>query len=154
MAEMLRVARLYFVLLAVVAAGRLLMGAFGVPYEKGTSVFSIVVLTVFACLFYGAFCRRFCDYRLIQAGLLGVTMALVSQVLILLITLVAYAVGAETYFNHPTALGAEPGTAVSFGRALAVRFGGLVGNSIFGGIVAVLGWALGAFLPERPGAES
>jgi hypothetical protein len=152
MAQTLRVARLYFVLLAVVVVGRLLMGAFGVPYEKGTNVFSIVVLTVFACLFYGAFCRRFCDYRLIQAALLGVTMALGGQLLILLITIVAYAAGAQTYFNHPTALGADPGTVVSFGRALAVRLGGLVGNSILGGIVAVLGWALGGFLPERPQA--
>jgi len=149
MAEMLRVARLYFVLLGVVATGRLLMGAFGIPYAKGTGVFSIVILTSFACLFYGAFCRRWRDYRLIQTAVLGVVMGLAGQVLILVLTAIAYAVGIETYFNHPTALGAPADEAVSFGHALVVRLGGLVGNSIGSGIIAVLGWALGGLLPER-----
>jgi len=149
MAEILRSARLYFVLLGVVATGRLLMGFFGVPYARGTNVFSIVILTVFACLFYGAFCRRWRDYRLIQAALLGVVMGLTGQVLILVLTAIAYAAGIDTYFNHPTALGAPTEEAVSFGRALVVRLGGLVGNSIGSGIIAALGWALGGFLPER-----
>ena len=148
MAELLRVARLYFVLLAVVVIGRLLLGVFHVPYARGTQVFSVVILTIFACLFYGAFCRRWHDYRLIQAAGLGVLMGAASQLVILVLTVASYGLGLSTYFVHPTALGATATDVVPFERAVVVRLGGLVGNSIFAGIVAALGWALGALLPE------
>ncbi len=146
MAATLRVARLFFVLLVLVATGRWLMGTLGVPYEKGHHIFSIVILTVFSCLYYGAFTRRWLDYRLIQAVLLGVVMGLAGQILILALTSVSYALGLETYFNHPTALNAPE--ALSFGKAMGVRLGGLVGNSIGSGITAALGWALGGLLPR------
>jgi hypothetical protein len=147
MAETLRVARLFFVLLAIVATGRWLMGTFDVPYAKGHHVFSIVILTIYSSLFYGAFTRRWRDYRLIQAALLGVTMGLAAQLLILLLTVVSYALGLDTYYNHPTALNAPE--ALPFGRALVVRFSGLIGNSIGAGVVAALGWALGGLVPKR-----
>jgi hypothetical protein len=147
MAATLRVARLYFVLLAVVTAGRWLMGTFGVPYADGHHIFSIVILTVFSCLYYGAFTRRWLDHRLIQAVLLGVLMGLTSQIVILVLTAVSYALGMETYFNHPTALNSP--VALSFGRAMVVRVSGLIGNSIGAGITAALGWALGGLLPRR-----
>jgi hypothetical protein len=130
-----------------VVVGRLLLGVFHVPYARGTQVFSVVILTIFACLFYGAFCRRWHDYRLLQTVALGVLMGAVSQVVVLALTVASYGLGLSTYFVHPTALGAtDP---VSFERALVVRLGGLVGNSIFAGIIAALGWALGTMLPER-----
>lgn len=147
MADTLRVARLFFVLLVLVATGRWLMGTFHVPYVRGHHVFSIVILTVYSCLFFGAFTRRWLDYRLIQAALLGVVMGLSGQVLIFILTVVSYAFGLETYFNHPTALNA-PET-LPFGPAVAVRLGGLVGNTIGAGITACLGWALGGLLPRR-----
>jgi hypothetical protein len=147
MAETLRVARLFFVLLVVVATGRWLMGTFGVPYAQGHHVFSIVILTAYASLFYGAFSRRWLDYRLVQAALLGVVMGLAAQVVIFALTVVSYTLGLDTYFNHPTALNAPE--ALPFGRALVVRVSGLVGNSIGAGVVAALGWALGGLLPKR-----
>ena len=147
MTETLRVARLFFVLLVLVTAGRWLMGTFGVPYEKGHHVFSIVILTAFSCLYYGAFTRRWLDYRLIQAVMLGVVMGLTGQVLILILTSVSYVFGLQTYFNHPTALNAE--AALPFGEALVIRFGGVVANSISAGITAALGWALGGLLPRQ-----
>jgi hypothetical protein len=122
------------------------MGTFGVPYENGHHIFSIVILTVFSCLYYGAFTRRWLDYRLIQAVLLGVLMGLAGQILILVLTAVSYALGMQSYFNHPTALNAPE--ALSFGTAMGVRLGGLVGNSIGAGITAALGWALGGLLPR------
>ncbi len=144
---MLRVARLYFVLLVVVATGRWLLGTFDVPYERGHHIFSIVILTIYSCVFYGAFSRRWHDYRLIQAVLLGVMIGLAAQVMILILTMTSYGLGLETYFNHPTALNApEP---LPFGQALVVRAGGLFGNSIGAGIVAALGWALGGLLPKK-----
>jgi hypothetical protein len=150
MAETLKVARLFFVLLVVVTTGRWLMGTFGVPYEQGHHIFSIVILTTYACLFYGAFSRRWLDYRLVQAVMLGVVMGLAGQILILLLTLVSYGLDLSTYFNHPRAvMGPGAVDAVPFAKALASRAGGLVGNSIGAGIVAALGWALGGLLPRR-----
>ena len=85
--EYARVARPYFVLLSIVAIGRFLMGtAFGVPYEKGTHVLSIVTLTLFASLFTAAFTRRWLGYRLVQAAGLTMFMAFVSQLVILALT--------------------------------------------------------------------
>ena len=66
---------------------------------------------------------------------------------ILLLTVLSYVFGLQTYYNHPTALNAPE--ALSFGGAMGVRFGGLVGNSIGSGITACLGWALGALLPKK-----
>ena len=71
MGENLRLARPFFVLLAVFAAGRLSLSLSGVPYAQGTNVFSIVILTLFSCAYYGVFLRRWRSYRLIQAILLG-----------------------------------------------------------------------------------
>ena len=146
MAEVLRVARLYFVLLGVVAGGRWLMGTFEVPYEKGHHIFSIVILTAFSCIYYGAFLRRWRDYRLLRAALVGLVLGLASQIVILLLTVVSYGLGLDTYYNHPTALNAPE--ALSLGQALGVRVSGLIGNSIGSGVVAALGWALGGLLPK------
>jgi hypothetical protein len=153
MAETIKVARLFLVLLVVVTTGRWLMGTFGVPYEVGHHIFSIVILTIYACLFYGAFSRRWLDYKLVQAVMLGVLMGLAAQILILLLTVLSYGLGLHTYFNHPRAV-LGPGTVdpVPFGRALVSRAIGLVGNSITAGIVAALGWALGGVLPKRQGS--
>ena len=38
---------------------------------------------------------------------------------------------------------------VAFSQALAIRAGGLIGNSIFSGIAGAIGWTLGGLLPER-----
>ena len=89
--EYVRLARPYFVLLAIFAIGRWLMGtAFGVPYEKGTGVLSIVTLTLFASLFSAAYTRRWLGYRLAQAAGLAMFMALASQVVVLLSTAASY----------------------------------------------------------------
>jgi hypothetical protein len=147
MADMLKVARLFFVLLILVVVGRWLMGTLGVPYEDGHHVFSIVILTVFSCLYYGAFTRRWLDYRLVNAAMLGVVMALAGQILIILLTVVSYALGLQTYFNHPTALNVPE--AVGLGQALGIRLSGLVANTIGAGIAGCLGWALGGLLPRK-----
>jgi hypothetical protein len=146
--EYARIARPYFVLLSIVAVGRFLMGtAFGVPYEKGTHVLSIVTLTLFASLFTAALTRRWLGYRLVQAAGLTMFMALVSQLVILAFTAGSYALGMATYYNAPTALNQT--AEVAAGQALGLRLGGLVVNTILNGIAGALGWALGALLPAR-----
>jgi hypothetical protein len=74
-------------------------------------------------------------------------MGLGGQVLIFALTILSYAFGLDTYFNHPTALNATE--ALSLGQAIGVRLGGLIGNTIGAGITACLGWALGGLLPNR-----
>ncbi len=150
MGEQLRLARPYLLLLAIFATGRFLQGVLGVPYARGHQVFSIVALTILSCVYYGAFTRRWRDYRLMQAIGFGVLLGLASQIVIFLLTLLSYSLSLQTYFNHPTALNAaDLERPVAFARALAVRTGGLVGNSIFSGIAGAIGWTLGGLLPER-----
>lgn len=159
MAENLKLARPYFVLLAIVAAARFVQEPLGVPYAKGHHVFSIVTLTLFSCIFYGAFVRRWRGARLIQAIGLGFVMGVASQLAVFALTLLSYALSLETYFNHPVALNVRPlleadwqllrEQPVALGTALTNRLGGLVGNSIFAGIAGAIGWALGGLLPER-----
>jgi len=150
MAETLKLARLYLLLLALVTVGRWLFGTFHVPYEKGHHVFSIVILTVYASLFYGAFCRRWRRYRLWQAVGLALTIGVISQVVVFSATLLSYALGLDTYFNHPTAvLGPEAAAPqVPFGQAALSRLGGLIVNPILTAIAGSLGWIMGGLLPE------
>ncbi|OFV87784.1 MAG: hypothetical protein A2V74_02010 [Acidobacteria bacterium RBG_16_70_10] len=144
-----RLARPYFVMLAIVTVGRWLLGtAFGVPYERGTWYFSIVMLTLFASLFYGVFTRRWLSFRILQAVGLGMVMAVISQLVIWLSTVASYGLGIQSYFNHPFALTRqmEP---VAFLPAMGSRAVGLVVNTILTGIAGALGWVLGALLPPR-----
>src|SRR5437867_9555598 len=149
-AETLKLARLYLLLLAIFTVGRWLLGTFGVPYERSHYLFSIVIMTLHAAIFYGAFCRRWRHFRLWQAAGLALTIGLISQLVIFDATLLSYALGLHTYFNYPTALlGPDaPATEVALGQAVLSRIGGLVVNSILTGIAGALGWAMGGLLPE------
>jgi hypothetical protein len=146
MSENLRLARLYFVILAIVAGGRWFMSFGGVPYAKGSDKLSIVIITLLSSIFYGAFCRRWRGFKLLQAVILGATLGLSAQIVIFISTLLSYLLGLETYYNNPIALNQV--TAIPLGSALLVRAGGLVANTLTAGIAGALGWAMGALLPE------
>ena len=145
MSEYIRFARLPILLLIIFMIARLILGATGVPYESGTIV-SMVFVSWMSAFFFGAFARRLRGYDWKQAMMLGLTIVLAAQVLIFAATLVSYLVGADTYFNHPTALNQTE--AVSLGQALPARLGGLVANSIIGSIWGLLGWTAGKLLPK------
>ena len=148
--EYTRLARPFLVMLGIVAVGRWLQGtAFGVPYEKGTHVFSIVTLTLFASLFSAVFTRAWLGWRLAGAAGFAMFMAVVAQIVILLSTATSYALGVPSYFSHPTALN-QP-EAVGFAQAMLIRAGGLVVNALLNGIAGALGWALGGLLPNPGG---
>ena|SRR5947209_5918284 len=156
MAENLRLARLYFVLLGIFAVARLLQGLGHVPYEKAHHVFSIVTLTFMASIFYGAFCRRWRRFRVLRAAALAATMGLASQIVIFVLTVASYALGLHTFFNHAIALNAaqlgDPGASsviVPFGEAMGRRLGGLIVNPLVSGVAGALGWTLGVLLPEN-----
>jgi hypothetical protein len=146
--EYARLARPFFVMLAIVTLGRWLMGTvFSVPYDEGTSVLSIVTLTLFASLVSAVFLRPWLGWRLGKAAGFAMYMAVVSQLVILLATVLSYLLGIDSYFNEPMALNrqADP---VGFGAAMGFRAGGLVVNTILNGIAGALGWALGGLLPR------
>jgi hypothetical protein len=147
MSQHLRVARLYLLLLGIFTVARWLQGVFGAPYEKAHHIFSIVILTALSALYYGAFTRRWRGYHLSQAMVLGALLGLISQVVIFAATLLSYALGLHTFFNHPTALNLDH--PIPFGpEVLVIRFRGLIANSILSGIIGGLGWALGGVLPK------
>jgi hypothetical protein len=148
MAQHLRLARLFFVLLAIFTIGRLAMTR--VPYEKGHHVFSLVTLTLFSAIFYGAFTRRWLGYRVLQVMALGALLALSAQIVIWAATAISYTLGASTYFTNPRALLGPnaPPDPIPFGRAMLGRAGGLVANTISTSIVAALGWVMGGLLPS------
>src|SRR5437879_10499914 len=123
MAENLKLARLYLLLLAIFTVGRWLLGTFGVPYERSHYLFSIVIMTIHAAVFYGAFCRRWRRFRLWQAAGLAITLGLFSQIVIFVATLASYALGLHTYFNHPIALNAPGLAEVPFAQAMLTRVG-------------------------------
>jgi hypothetical protein len=146
MADYLRIGRMYFVLLAIFSVARFAQGAMGVPYEKAHHVFSIFILTVLASVFYAAFCRRWRGFGLKQAVILGALFGLIAQVVIFVATVISYALGLETFFNHMTALNQT--APVGFGRALGIRAPGLVIFPIVNAIAAAIGYALGGMLPD------
>jgi hypothetical protein len=161
MGESFRLARPYFVLLGIFAVARFAQGPLGVPYGRGHHVFSIVTLTLISCLYYGVFVRRWQGYRLMQAIGLAFLLGLISQLLILLLTVISYALSLDTYFNNPVALNARPllesdllprdglEQPVALQDALVNRLQGVIGNSIFAGIAGAIGWTTGGVLPER-----
>ncbi len=146
MRENLRVARFYFVLLAIFTAGRWAQSLGEVEYAKGHHVFSIVILTLLASAYFAAFCRRWRGYGLLQAVMLGMTLGLAAQVVIFLSTAISYALGLHTFFNHPTALNVT--TDLPMNEALVRRAAGLVAGPVSNGVAAFIGWFLGALLPE------
>jgi hypothetical protein len=144
----LRLARPFLVLVLVFAAIRFSFAPLGVPYANGRAQsVSLVVLTLVGVALYAAFARRFLQFGIAQAMGLGFTLGVIAQLVIILATLLSFAAGITTFFNHPEALGQQP--PVAFWPALGARFGGLVVNSIFASIAGAIGWALGALLPEK-----
>ena len=150
MREYLRLSRPFLVLLLLFAVGRWVVGARGVPYDKGHHIFSLVTLTWMAAAFYGAFTRKWRGFTVGRAVLLGATLGLLAQLVIVQATVLSYGLGLETYFNHPTALNVTE--RIPFGEAFGRRLGGLVVNTLISGILGALGWFLGGILPDAPPA--
>ena len=146
MAENLRIARLYLVLLAMFAVARFAQGAMGVEYAKAHHVFSIVMLTLMASIFYAAFCRRWRGFRLLRAMGLGLTFGLMAELVIFLATMISYALGLDTFFNNPTALNQT--AAVPLAQAVVIRARGLLILPVITAVMGAIGWALGGLLPD------
>lgn len=147
MANYLRLSRLYLLLLAIVTLGRWYLGNVShLPYEAGTDKMSIVTLTLFASIFYGAFCRRWQGFGVLQALTLAALLGLMSQVVVVSSTLLSYGLGVDSYFTNPRALQSD--VPLSLGPALVVRARGLLGNTVGNAIAGMIGWLMGGLLPS------
>jgi hypothetical protein len=145
----LTLARPFLVLALILGAIRFSFAPFGVPYESGRAqAVSLVMLTLLGSALYGAFSRRWLRFSLARAMGLGLTLGVIAQLVILVATLVSFAAGVTTFFNHPQALVGQ-NDPVSIGVALGARAGGLVVNSILASIAGAIGWVLGALLPQE-----
>ena len=152
MTDSLRVARFYFVLLALFTIGRWLQSLFHHDYAQGHQFFSIVTLTFLSSAYFAAFCRKWRGYTLLQAVMMGMMLGLAAQVVIFLSTAVSYALGLHTFFNHPRALNVE--TELPMNEALTRRAFGLMAGPVSNGIAAFLGWLMGGVLPDRTTSPS
>jgi hypothetical protein len=147
MSKDLGLARLFLLLLALVAAGRWGQSLRGIPYDIGNPVFSIVTLTILSAVFYGAFTRRWAGRSVLEAMRLGALLGLAAQIVIFASTAASYALDIDSYFNHPRALNVD--VAIPVGEAMARRAGGLVVGVVNAAVAGALGWVLGALLPPR-----
>ena len=65
--------KLPFALIVIWSVGRLLLGMFGVPYSpRGTSIFSIVVLSYISSVYFGALSGKVGGFGWLGTVLVGV----------------------------------------------------------------------------------
>ncbi len=131
-------------LLLIFFLGKMILSMTGASYETGVQVFSMVTLQIHMVLVWSAVGRRFKGYGIGGAMQVGVMIVLVSQILIIIGTLVSYPLGG-THFNYPTALNQD--TEVPLATAMALRAGGLLANCVIGIVGGVIGWTMGALIP-------
>jgi hypothetical protein len=148
MREYLRLSRLYLLLLFIVTLARWYLGSVRhIPYERATDKMSIVILTLFASLFYGAFCRRWLGFSPLRAVVLAALFGLMAQVVIFASTMISYVSGIDSYFNYPLALNAA--APMSLADAMGRRAGGLFAGPVTNAVMGAIGWVLGGLLPEK-----
>ena len=148
--RVLRFVRLPFLLLAIFAFGRFMLGMNGVPYApRGNAMFSVFGLTLISSFYFGALSKRLGGFSWGGTALVGYSIGMWAQILIFLATWVSYAAGIEaSYFRHWDALNVPEGTIVPLGNAMMARVGGLVIGPIIAVIPALIGRACAGLAPE------
>ena len=148
--RVLQFVRLPYLLIALYATLRFIIGVSGVPYApRGNAMFSVVGVTLISCLYFGALSGRVGGFTWLGAALVGVSLGLFSQILVFGATVISYLGNFETsYFRHWDALNVSEGTVVPMAKAMVTRLGGLVTNTIFGAIAALIGRMLAGLAPQ------
>lgn len=147
MTKHLKLLGFYFWILGLFTVGRWALSLAGADYAKTTNIFSLVTLALIASAHHAAFARAFKGYSLKDAAALGATIGVVTQLVIFASTLISYLLGISTFWNAATALNSPE--AVPFGAAMVARLQGLVGNTIFNTIAALIGYAMGGTLKSN-----
>lgn len=154
LSSVLRFVRLPFVLLAIWAIGRFSLGLFGVPYgPRSNATFSVVVMTLITCLYYGALSKRIGGFDWKGTALIGASIGVFAQLLIIVFTMVSLLGGFETYFSNWDALNVPEGTPITMSTAVFARGTGIIVNTILAVLEACVGRLLFAgFVPAPKNA--
>ena len=148
--RVLRFVRLPFLVVAIYAVARFMLGVNGVPYApRGNAMFSVFGVTMISSFYFGALSRRLGGFNWGGTVLVGYSIGLWAQILISLATWLSFTAGIETsYFRHWDALNVPEGTVVPLGAAMMARVGGLVIGPIITIVPAIIGRACSALAPE------
>jgi hypothetical protein len=149
--RVLRFVRMPLVLLVVWAVLRfMLLPVFHVPYApRGNAMISVLGLTIISCLYFGAMSRRVGGFSWVGTILIGVILGFWAELLILIMTLISFVAGVETYYIHWDALNIPEGTHATMAQAMATRAGGLIAGPILGTIMALIGRAVFSALAPK-----
>lgn len=141
--------RLPFLLITIWAIARFSLGLAGVPYApRGNAMFSIVGLTLISSIYFGALSRRVGEFGWGGTALIGAVIGLFAQILIFTATVISHISDLNTYFVHWDALNVAEGTVVPMGRAMIIRAVGLISNTIYATLFALIGRALSGLAPK------
>lgn len=148
--QVIKLLRLPMLLLVIFTIGRFYLGFREVPYApRGNSIFSIVVLNIISCIYFGALSGKVMRMPWQATLLIGIILALFSQVLIFSATIISYEAQIKTsYFLHWDALNIPPDKVLTLGEIIGIRLRGLlIGAPIVGIIMSFIGRGLGFLLP-------
>jgi hypothetical protein len=152
LSRVLRFVRLPLVLIVVWAVLRfMLLPVFHVPYEpRGNAMLSVLGLTIISCLYFGAMSRRVGNFSWVGTILVGVVLGFWAELLILIMTLISFAAGVETYYIHWDALNIpKDAPHATMAQAMVTRAGGLIAGPILGTIMALIGRAVFSALAPK-----
>ena len=147
--QVLKLLRLPMLLLVVFTIGRFYLGFREVPYApRGSSIFSIVVLNAISCIYFGALSGKIMRMPWQATLMIGLILALFSQVLVLSATIISYEAQIKTsYFLHWDALNIPEGKILTLGEIIGIRVRGLlIGAPITSIITSFIGRGLGSLL--------
>jgi uncharacterized membrane protein len=152
LAKVLRFVRLPLLMVLIFAIGRFALGAAGVPYgTRSNSVFSVVVITLVSCIYWGALSKR-AGFGWGGTALVGASIGLWAQILVLLLTVISVAAGVTgSYYVNPETIPRPEGhenDPVTMGLVLGQRLIGLVVNTIIAVVEAFIGRLLGGLAPK------
>ncbi len=149
--KVLKFIQLPLVMIVIFTIGRFWLGLAGVPYApRGSSTFSIVVLTEISAIYYGAMSGKIAKMSWIETALVGVMLGLFAQIMIFSATFASYALNLNTYFLHWDALNVKEGTVLTMSEGMMRRAPALAIGSIFTMIFALLGRGVFGFFVTDP----
>lgn len=142
--------RLPFLLIIIWVIARFLLGVAGVPYApRGNAMFSVVGLSIISSIYFGGLAKKLAGLGWGGTILVGISIGLFAEILILIATFISYQAHLNTYYNHWDALNIPEGTTVPMAKAMATHATGLIGGSVICTIAALIGRILSALIPER-----
>ena len=146
--EYFNISRFGLAIILISTIGRWAVSLSGVDYlPRGNVIFSIVLATTYLSLCYGAMTPRIYGLNWKQALVPVILIVLVGQSLVVLSTVITYAAGIDSYFNHPEALNVTE--KLSSGDAFVGRLQAILPNVISGIVLCLIGQGLGKLLPGK-----